>query len=334
MPFLFQVHDKSGNLSHSRFYYFNPQTLSPGNPITTKIYPVRKENNSLIERERAWNIPSLDLSTSKVPGSMTIEASLCLTVFLVVMVSLCQLFLVMQLQLRMQNALEQVGSEVAQYSYLNSQIPLWESESQLLEELKEYLLAELSQEAIHMRFVEILGPETLARSVLADGASGISFEESSLLRDHHRLRLVVSYSIRLPVRLLGMGDITLRQQCYRYARMGDVDPAKKVENTERMVYVTNNRQVYHVTLSCTYLNLSVRSVSMSQVSDLRNDSGGKYYACERCDPTGREDAVYLTEDGDRFHDEWDCAGLRRHISSVPISQVEDLRPCSRCGKEE
>ncbi len=333
MPFLFQVHDKSGNLSHSRFY-FNSQTLSPSNPIPITTHYFRKENTSLTEGERAWNIPSLNDPGRKMSGSMTIEASLCLTVFLVFMISLCQLFLVMQLQLRMQKALEQVGSEVAQYSYLNSQIRLWESESQLLEEWKEYLLAELSEEAIRIRFVEVLGPEVLEHSVLADGARGISFEESRLLREHHRLRLVVSYPIRLPVRLLGMGDITLRQQCYRYAKMGDVDPMKKVETAEKMVYVTKNRQVYHLTLSCTYLNLSIRSVSMSQVPDLRNDSGGKYYACERCEPTGREDAVYLTEDGDRFHDEWDCAGLRRYITSVPISQVEGLRPCSRCGKEE
>jgi len=333
VPFLFQVHDKSGNLSHSRFY-FNPQKLSPSDPLPIKKYYIRKEDTSLFERERAWNIPSLSDCNKKAAGSMTIEASLCLTLFLVFMISLCQLFLVMQLQLRMQMALEQVGGEVAEFSYLNSQIRLWESESQLLEEIKESLLAELSEEAIRLRFVEILGPKVLEDSVLAQGADGISFEESRLLRDHHRLKLVVSYPIRLPIRLLGMGDITLRQQCYRYAKMGDVDPAKKVETTEQMVYVTKNRQVYHVTLSCTYLNLSIRSVSMSQVSDLRNDSGGKYYACERCEPTGREAAVYLTEDGDRFHDEWDCAGLRRHITSVPISQVEDLRPCSRCGKEE
>lgn len=267
-------------------------------------------------------------------ASLTIEASLCLTLFLVFMISLCQLFLVMQLQLRMQKALEQVGREAAQYSYLNSQVRLWESDSQLIEQLEESLLAELSQEAIRLRFVELIGPETLEHSVLTRGATGISFEESKLLKEGHRLRLVVTYQIRLPVRLLGVGDITLRQQCYRYALLGDVAPTKKVETEEQMVYVTKNRQVYHLSLSCTYLNLSIRSVAMSQVADLRNDSGGKYYACERCEPTGGEMAVYLTEDGDRFHDEWDCAGLRRHIASVPIREVEDLRPCSRCGKEE
>lgn len=346
MPFLFQVHDKSGHLSHSRFFDDNPQKLPLSDLMQKTIHHLRKETHSLTERERAWNIPSLEreertgqLQQSESPcqmmsASLTIEASLCLTLFLVFMISLCQLFLVMQLQLRMQKALEQVGSEVAQYSYLNSQMRLWESDSLLLRQVEEYLLAEVSQEAIRLRFLELIGPEVMERSVLAGGATEISFEESRLMKENHRLRLVVSYPIQLPMRLLGMGNITLRQQCYRYALMGDVAPTKKVETQGKMVYVTKNRQVYHLTLSCTYLNLSIRSVSMSQVAGLRNDSGGKYYPCERCEPTGRESAVYLTEDGDRFHDEWDCAGLRRHIRSVPISEVWELRPCSRCGKEE
>ena len=332
MPFLSQVHDKSGKLSRPRFFIFYLQKLSPSDPIHTKPFYFRKESKLLSEMEGAWNIPSL--RSSVLWGSMTIEAALCVTVFLIFMISLCQLFLVMQLQLRIQKALEQVGSEVAQYSYLNSQIKLWESDSQLMEELEEYLLAELSEEAIRIRFVDVMGQETWEQSVLVGGEGGISFEESRLLREHHRIHLVVSYRIRLPMTLLGMGDITLRQQCYRYALLGDKEPSYEVENEEQMVYVTKNRQVYHVTLSCTYLNLSIRSVSMSQVEDLRNDSGGKYYPCERCQPTGREAAVYLTEDGDRFHDEWDCAGLRRHITSIPLREVEDLRPCSRCGQEE
>lgn len=327
MPFLFSVHNISGTFSLSRFFHFNPKKLPLSN-LTHKNTPcLRKEIISIVKKERAWNIPSLR-------GSMTIEASVCLTIFLVFMISLCQLFLVMQLQLRMQKALEQVGDEVAQYSYLHSQIPLWESESQLIQQVEEYFLAEVSRQAMKLRFVEIIGPKVLENSVLTKGVAGISFEESRLLEEGHRLRLVVSYPIRLPVTLLGMEDITLRQQCYRYALLGDVAPSRKVETQEKYVYVTKNGQVYHLTLSCSYLNLSVRSVSMSQVADLRNSSGGTYTPCERCNPTGREAAVYLTEDGDRFHDEWDCVGLRRYITSIPIEEVEGLRVCSRCGKEE
>ena len=327
MPVLFQNHIRSGSLSHTGSFIFNSQKLSPHDATRKTINPFRKETTTRSEEERAWNIPSF-------AASMTIEAALCLTIFLVFFVSLCQLFLVMQLQLRVQKALEQVGNEVAQYCYLSSQVPVWESDSQLIREVEEYLLAELSEEAIRLRFLEVIGTETLERSVLAQSADGVSFEESGLLKEHHRIHLIVRYQVRLPVALLGMDDITLRQHCYRYGLLGDKEPSQTVKTEEKMVYVTKNRQVYHLTLSCTYLNLSIRSVSMSQVSELRNDSGGKYYPCERCRPTGREAAVYLTEDGDRYHDEGDCAGLRRHISAIPISEAQDLRPCSRCGKEK
>lgn len=265
---------------------------------------------------------------------MTIEASLCLTVFLIFMVSLCQLFVVMQLQLRVQRALEQVGNEAAQYTYLSNQVSWWDSESQLLSEIQDFFLAEISEEALRIRFLDVLGSDVWESSLLPDGAAGVSFEESQLLREHHRLYLVVTYRIRLPVSLLGIDEITLRQQCYRYALLGDRAPSHRAETPETMVYVTKHGEVYHTTLLCTYLNLSVRSVSMSQVGNLRNDQGACYYACELCEPTGREEAVYLTSWGDRYHKERGCSGIQRYITSIPLEEASHLRACSRCGKED
>ncbi|MBQ9165729.1 MAG: hypothetical protein IJX71_02190, partial [Oscillospiraceae bacterium] len=78
-------------------------------------------------------------SSGCLSASLTIEAALGLTLFLVFAVSLSQLFLVMQLQLRMQKALEQVGNEAAQYAYFSDQVKWWERESKLLAEVEEYL---------------------------------------------------------------------------------------------------------------------------------------------------------------------------------------------------
>ncbi len=329
MPFLYTLQIRSGNLSQTGWIDFYLQKLSPSDSIHTKNDYVGKEQLPSPKRERAWNIPSLPVS-----GSMTIEASLCLTVFLVFMISFCQLFLLMQVQLRMQKALEQLGNETAQYCYLGNQVNLWESESKLLTELEEYLLAELSEEAVQLRFVDVMGQEALEKSVVKNGAAGLSFEESSLLRRGHRLQLAVSYQVRLPITWLGFGEVTLHQQCYRYGLLGDRTPAKTAEQEEELVYVTKYGEVYHKTLSCSYLNLSVRSVNMSQVDKLRNKGGGKYYACELCRPSGRELSVYVTSEGDRYHDERDCSGLRRHISSIPVSEKGERRPCTRCAKEE
>jgi len=331
VPFLFHVFPRSGALSLSRLIHFYLQKLSP-------IYPNCKKNKSRKEyltssiRERAWKIPSF--AVRDPAASMTIEASLCLTVFLIFMVSLCQLFLVMQLQLRVQRALEQVGNEAAQYTYLSNQVSWWDSESQLLSEIQDYFLAEISEEALRIRFLDVMGQDIWESALLPEGTDGVSLEESRLLQEHHRLNLVVTYKIRLPVTLLGVDEIALRQQCYRYALLGDKAPSRRVEKTDTMVYVTKHGEVYHTTLLCTYLNLSVRSVSMSQVGDLRNDQGACYYACELCEPTGRETAVYLTSWGDRYHKERGCSGIQRYITSIPLEEASHLRECSRCGKGE
>ncbi len=308
------------------------KSLSLQNPYHKKgLSPIYFQ---MRKRERTWKIPSFAGAPGR-RGSLTIEASLGLTLFLLLMTALCQIFLVMQLQIKVQRALEQLNNEAAQYSYVSSQLTLWESESRLLSELEDYLLTELGKEALRLRFIAIAGEEYLDQSVLSGGAEGISFEESHVMEEENRLHLVVSYQIRLPVAGLGAGIFDVRQQSYRYAWLGDVRPEKEAPpaDEEQTVYVTKNSQVYHVSLSCTHLKLSVRQVPLAGVGSLRNDNGAKYYACEHCRPDGSESSVYITGDGTRYHGSRDCGSISRNVTAIPISQAGERRPCSRCGQQ-
>lgn len=75
-----------------------------------------------------------------------------------------------------------------------------------------------------------------------------------------------------------------------------------------MVYVTDYGTVYHRELSCRYLKLSIRQSGLSEVADLRNESGGKYYPCEKCWKEGA-DPVFLTDDGTRYHQSLNCSAM-------------------------
>lgn len=114
----------------------------------------------------------------------------------------------------------------------------------------------------------------------------------------------------------------------------DREQVEKGEETkpEVMVYVTENGQVYHRSLSCTYLKLSVTQVPGASISSLRNLYGEKYHACEACSQ-GQEAApmVYITEKGNRYHNKETCSGLKRTLRLVKESEVKGLRPCPRCG---
>ena len=99
------------------------------------------------------------------------------------------------------------------------------------------------------------------------------------------------------------------------------------------VYVAANGVVYHKDRECTHLRLSVSEISLDNISDFRNQNGGKYYSCERCqaDSMGTG-TVYITKTGDRYHSSLGCSGLKRDVSTMSILEIGTLTPCSRCGQ--
>ena len=106
---------------------------------------------------------------------------------------------------------------------------------------------------------------------------------------------------------------------------------KKTE--EALVYITTYGKVYHTSLSCNYLDLSIITVNQSQVDSRRNVDGGKYYECEMCEKN-ELGKVFITSYGDRFHYDRNCSGLKRSITSVPLSQVGSRTLCRKCEKRD
>ena len=98
---------------------------------------------------------------------------------------------------------------------------------------------------------------------------------------------------------------------------------------DETVYVTETGLVYHKDYHCTYLDLSIRMVQGKEISGLRNESGGRYYACEHCGGKGGGSA-YITDYGDRYHSSLSCSSLKRTVYAVPLSEVIGKGACSKC----
>ena len=98
------------------------------------------------------------------------------------------------------------------------------------------------------------------------------------------------------------------------------------------VDVTRRGLKYHLSESCSYLNVHSRQVSYEELVNARNKNGGKYYPCERCRPS-HSGSVYITEDGGSYHSRKDCYSLRRTIRIVPLKEAIDngYSLCSKCG---
>ena len=104
---------------------------------------------------------------------------------------------------------------------------------------------------------------------------------------------------------------------------------------ETLVYVTEYGGVYHTTSRCSYLSLSIRQVAASAVTGLRNDSGGKYYPCEKCVGSGEiHSYLYIAGQGDRYHNSLECSGLKRTVQLQPLSSLAGMECCSRCSQLE
>lgn len=102
-------------------------------------------------------------------------------------------------------------------------------------------------------------------------------------------------------------------------------------NSCTYVYITETGSVYHTSSECTHLNLSIRAVSQGEIGHLRNQNKGRYHACEKCvGNSQRADTVYITNEGDRFHNSVNCSGLKRTVKMVDIDDVSNMKECSRC----
>ena len=100
---------------------------------------------------------------------------------------------------------------------------------------------------------------------------------------------------------------------------------------DELVYVTDYESVYHTSSECTHLALSVNAIGGNKVGSARNVYGDRYHACEKCVGSGgKNTVVYVTKEGDHYHNSASCSGLNRTTRLVRKSEVESLPLCSRC----
>lgn len=185
-----------------------------------------------------------------------------------------------------------------------------------------------------------INAEMINRSCVVGGYQGLQFFYSSFLTEDDMVDVVVKYKVRIPAILFSIHDISIVQRVRVRGWIGcSRDDTLTEEGGEdekdEIVYVTETGTVYHATKKCTHLNLSIKKVLYQDISNLRNNSGGKYKSCELCGDNKSLDSnslVYITNTGDRYHMSSGCSGLKRTIIEIKISEVGSRSPCKRCYK--
>ena len=242
-------------------------------------------------------------------GSVTIEAAMAVPIFFFAVICLIYLFEIMAVQTAVYSGLHYAGKEVMQESYP---------------------FAVICPGSIEDDVVKAIGADRLERSIVAGGSSGIDCSKSYMSPGTGIGQIAAEYKVEIPVPIFSIRGIAQKKNIRVKAWTG-YEKGILGFGEEETVYVTETGLVYHKDYHCTYLDLSIRMVTRSEIEQIRNNSGGKYYACSRCH-AGNAEHIYVTDEGNRYHSSLTCSGLKRTVYAVPLSEVAGKGACTRCGR--
>ncbi len=247
----------------------------------------------------------------KNKGSVSVEASLVLPIFLFTMLFFIYICNVNTVKGVIYEGCIETAEYMAEYSYLTHHFEK--------AELMDYPMAAV-------RFREYVDDNALLDKYVIGGRNGVCFVGSNFPDGDGFIDLRVTYYIRLKLPIFGNFTRRCEEHIRQKAYLGRQKPEESDEEEEdedKYVYVTKNGTVYHTTRSCTYLSPKVQS------SSLEDARAGGYKPCEYCGSSAGE-LVYITPYGDRYHSTESCSRIKRTIYRKKLSEVS-LPPCSKCG---
>ncbi len=277
-----------------------------------------------------------------LPASATVEAALVIPLYIYAVLAIVYVIQMTGIQSTMYKAVYDSTRQLARYTYAVEKSGVTSGSSEDASESDTESIKSLTAQTggAKASVTSALARQYLLGNLPADyeknnkiqgGTAGIQVHAAFSQEADNEICLKVTYRLNNPFDVFGIGAVKITQQCSSAAWLGQAagEDGSDTDSNER-VYITAQGTVYHKSRACTYLNPSIRQITQEQLDTARNSSGAKYYLCERCG--GRSSAgIYITDYGDRYHYDRNCSGLKRSILCVPLSQVQDKSPCSKCS---
>ncbi len=240
-------------------------------------------------------------------GSFTVEAAFVVPLFLFAALVVLGLFPMLKLQTEVNSALQYA----ARMRAVSCQ-----SEDTTLD-----TLVTKSARTLFFSYLEEHGWES---SVLAEGLDSVTLTVVNPTDDY--VTLVASYDAQLPIAFWNLTSLPV-EQCVKMKKWTGASDSDSAGEDGDYVYITPTGSAYHSTTECSYLKLSTRSVSVSDLDSLRNKSGGIYYPCKCYNGGG---TVYITDYGTEYHSDLGCSSLKRTVYKVTLDEVGDRHACAKC----
>ena len=254
----------------------------------------------------------------KLKAGMTVEAAVVLPLFLFFVLNLSCAIELIRLHGNLQLALWETGSQLAVYGH----------------GLEDNAVASMfSYFYVKNQMIRYVGEDYLNNSPLSEGAKGLIPWESKIFTSEDEMDLIITYQVSPWSSLAGFTSFRMANRYYGHIWNGyDIsDSGEESRLQSDVVYMAENGKVYHENRNCTHLTLSIQETTWEEAIHKTNQWGRSYTPCEKCSPQEETVILYITDEGERYHSDRNCSGLKRTVFSVPRNRVSGYRACSRCG---
>ena len=272
-------------------------------------------NMIVVKKSKRASSSASDLLISE-KGSMTLEASLIVPIFLIVLLMLTSVGEILMIHQQISHGVCEAAKKAAVNEYRIRQ--------------KKNVGSGWSGFSTKAVFLASVNRKFLDHSALFGGSKGAAAACRLTLTSKGEYIVSVRYYIHKKMPFLSTFHTSFKQQARQKTMTGYVPDGDELK--EGYVYITPHEAVYHKDLSCTHLALDI-SVD-EDVKKYQNDQT-HYKACDKCTRyhKGNISCVYIAKEGEAYHTDLSCSGLKRTVKQVDLSTLKGMKPCQRCAKQ-
>lgn len=245
-------------------------------------------------------------------ASLTLEASLSFTFYLLVCISLSFFISIIGIQQTFQMQLEETSRKLNNTAYISLDTS---TDSWLF-----------SPQAIRQIFVTDEIRDICSHLHITGGAMGLSFSNSSTDMQNQTCDIILSYEVEIPFLPDSHFKVPMTQHCRFKLFTG-------AATTSPVAYITANASVYHTDRYCSYLLKYTDVISAFSLPEYEKRTGITYSLCHICSAANKKDTstLYICANGRVYHYSRECYHLTCDIYEIPLSQARTYYPlCSRC----
>lgn len=295
------------------FSYKNFFRIKKNIDNSPKSWLIQKKRNLKATKHRREGKRTSQFSSDS--GYMTVEASIVVPLFLIILMGFALWIQVFMVEAEVQKGVTETGK------YMARQIYKYEKLGD-----KAQLLSKFSNIMIKSKWKDYVDENFLDKSCLVDGIGGVCFQNSKYDENSDSIKINVKYKIQIPLPFIGIYQLSMSAKTEQKAFTGYNN------SSTEYVYVAKSGTVFHTNRSCPHIALSIMKVY--DTAKYISGKGG-YTACERCTKRyeGTSSYFYITKYGKKYHTSLQCSGLKRTIQKIKLGEVKGLGQCLKCQEQ-